>query len=325
MAPDVTVEAKTYLTVLAIGLPGMFLAPTVDMIFRARGDTRTPLLLQLIGVTTNIAGNAAAVFVFRVGILGIAVSTVVSRAVWFLVGLYLLRRGRVGIRLERRSGSYVDLGIWLAVMRLSAPIAARTALFGLIYQFITRIASRFGTAAQNGLGVGIRLEGLCFFVLVGFSMAAGPLVGQNLGAKRPDRAERAAWTAAGMAALSALAFTGLFLLVPRWLMQLLADDGPSIALGSEYLRAVSFSMAFMALEVVLAQAFVGAGDTIPPMVVDVPITASRIPIAWWLAVVLGWGAAGIWWTISGTAVARGVFMALWFARGRWKRSRPDLD
>ncbi|MHC4470523.1 MAG: MATE family efflux transporter [Planctomycetota bacterium] len=325
MAPDVTEEAKTYLTVLALGLPGMFLAPTVDVIFRARGDTRTPLLLQVIGVATNIVGNAAAVFVFDAGILGLSVSTVLSRLVWFLVGLALLRRGRVGIRLERRAGPLVDLGLWATLARIAAPIAARTALFGLIYQFVSRIAAGFGTGVQNGLGVGIRLEGLCFFVLVGFSMAAGPLVGQNLGAKRPDRAERAAWITAGMAAAAALAFTALFLLVPRWLMELLAEDEASIGHGADYLWAVSFSMAFMALEVVLAQAFVGAGDTIPPMVVDVPITASRIPLAWWVATGLGWGPAGIWWVICGTAVARGVFMALWFLRGYWKRSRPDLD
>jgi Na+-driven multidrug efflux pump len=158
---------------------------------------------------------------------------------------------------------------------------------------------------------------------VGFSIAAGPMVGQNLGARRPDRAERAAWITAGMAVVPALVFTVVFLAVPRWLMTLLAEDPGTIEHGADYLRIVSFSMVFMALEVVLAQGFVGAGDTIPPMVVDVPITVSRIPLAAWLASVHGPDA--IWWVICGTAVGRGVFMALWFSRGRWKRSRPDLD
>ena len=126
-------------------------------------------------------------------------------------------------------------------------------------------------------------------------------------------------------AMGVALYTALFLLVPRWLMGLLAEDAASIAYGADYLSAVSWSMAFMAVEVVLAQAFVGAGDTIPPAVVDIPITASRIPLACWLAYGLGWGPAGIWWVICGTAVARGVFMGLWFLKGSWKRSRPDLD
>ena len=80
---------------------------------------------------------------------------------------------------------------------------------------------------------------------------------------------------------------------------------------------------FLNLEVVLAHAFVGAGDTLPPMLIDVPLTALRIPLAWWLGGL--WGVEGVWWTISLTAVARGVGMALWFSRGGWQRSRPDLD
>jgi putative MATE family efflux protein len=303
----------------------MFLAPTVDSIFRARGDTRTPFYLQVIGVGTNVLGNGLAVFHFDAGVTGIACSTVVSRGVWFLIGFWLLRRGQVGLTLSRRPGGWADLPLWRSIVKVSYPVAARTALFGLIYQFVSRIAAGFGTAAQNGLGVGIRLEGLCFFILVGFSMAAGPMVGQNLGARKPDRAERAAWTTVGMSLIPAFVFTGIFLLVPRWLMGLLADDPGSISHGTDYLMIVSFSMAFMAVEVVLAQAFVGAGDTLPPAVVDIPITAMRVPLAWWFASSLRWGAVGIWLVISGTAVARGVCMGLWFRVGHWKRARPDLD
>ena len=97
------------------------------------------------------------------------------------------------------------------------------------------------------------------------------------------------------------------------------------ARDAEYLRIISFCLAFTALEVVLAHSFTGAGDTIPPMLVDVPLTAARIPLSYWMAYDLGWGPKGIWWAICVTAMGRGLFMGLWFLRGKWKRHRPDLD
>lgn len=325
MAEDVAAESISYLRVIFLGLPLMFFPPVLDSIFRARGDARTPLLLHLVSVTMNVAGNALAVFVLDLGTTGIALSTLLSRGVWVIAGLIVIRRGRIGIRLLRRPGKWADLPIWGRIARISAPIAARAFLFGSIYQLVSRITSGFGSEAQNGLGVGIRLEGLCFMIMVGFGMAAGPLVGQNLGAGKPDRAERAAWITAAMACVPAVLFSLLFYFAPHFLMSVMTEDGGSLGHGVDYLRIVSICMVFTALEVVLAQGFVGAGDTLPPAVVDIPITAMRVPLAAWLSSYPEIGVAGIWWTIAGTAIARGVFMALWFKRGKWKRARPDLD
>ncbi len=325
MTDAVAARSDVYLRILFLGMPFLFLFPTVESIFRARGDTRTPVLLQVVAVGTNIVGNALSVKVFHLGIAGIAVSTVLSRLVGVVLGMALLHGGRVGLPLRRRPGPLFDLPLWRRIARVAAPIGIRTTLFGLIYQVIARITSAFGTAAQNGLGVGIRVEGLCFFILVGFGLAAGPVVGQNLGAGRPERAARAAWIAVGMAMVPALLFTGVFLAAPVAFMRFFSQDPDTIRHGAAYLSTVAVCFVFLDLEVVLANAFVGAGDTMPPMLVDVPLTASRIPLAGFLAHDLGWGAQGIWWAISGTAIARGVGMAILFARGRWKRSRPDLD
>ena len=323
MAPDVRAESVVYLRVLFLGMPAMFLFPTVESVFRARGDARTPLLLQVVAVGANVIGNAVAVFGLGAGVAGIAAATVLSRVIGVALGLLLLRGGRTGLDLTRGDGGLVELPVWRRIVLVSAPVAARTLLFGLIYQVVSRITAQFGTAAQNGLGVGIRVEGLCFFILVGFGLSAGPMVGQNLGAGRPERAARAAWTAVGMAMVPSLLFTAVFGLAPEAFMSVFAQDAATIAHGTEYLRIVAVCFVFLNLEVVLAHAFVGAGDTLPPMLIDVPLTALRIPLAWWLGT--RWGVQGVWWTISLTAVARGAGMALWFARGSWQRSRPDLD
>jgi putative MATE family efflux protein len=325
MAPDVAAQARLYLLVFFPGLPALFVFPTVGAIFRARGDARTPLLMQVCAVGTNILGNACVVFLLEGGVAGLAACTVLSRVVGCAIGLALLLRGRVGLSLERRPGPFFDLRLWAKITQVSLPVAVRTAMFGLIYQFITRIASEFGTAVQNGLGVALRVEGMCFFILMGFGMAAGPMVGQNLGAALPARAARAAWQTVAMAMVPSVLFTGVFLLVPRELMGILAADAETAGHGADYLRVISASLVFLNLEVVLAQAFVGAGDTLPPGLIDVPLTAARIPLAYGMAMNMGMGPWGIWWAISLTAIARGALMALWFLRGRWKRVRPDLD
>ncbi len=325
MAADVTAQSNTYLRILFLGLPAMFLFPTIESIFRARGDTRTPLLLQVAAVGTNIVGNYVSVRVLDAGVAGIATSTVLSRVVGIALGLLLLKTGRIGLTLERRDGPFLDARLWLRIIRVAAPIGARTMLFGVIYQIVSGITAAFGTAAQNGLGVGIRVEGLCFFILVGFGLAASPMVGQNLGAGRPERAERAAWITVAMAMVPSLLFTVVFLAVPESFMRVFSQDPDTIRHGTDYLRIVALCFVFLNLEVVLANAFVGAGDTMPPMLVDVPLTALRIPLAWGLAHSLGWGPAGVWWAISATAIARGIGLSVLFARGRWKRLRPDLD
>jgi len=325
LADAVAVESNRYLGILFLGLPAMFLFPTVESIFRARGDTRTPLLLQVCAVSTNIAGNATAVFVLHAGVAGLASATVLSRVVGSLLGLWLLRRGRVGLTLARRPGRLVDTALWRKIVLVSAPLGVRTMLFGLIYQVIARIAAPFGTAVQNGLAVGIRVEGLCFFILMGFGLAAGPLVGQNLGARLPERAERAAWTTVGMGLVPAAFFTIFFGFGSTLLIGFFTKDAATAVHGAAYLRVVAACLLFLALEVILAQAFIGAGDTVPPTLIDIPITAMRLPVAYGLAHALAWGPVGIWWAITGTAIARGVVMSLWFLRGRWKRLRPDLD
>ncbi|MFV1957842.1 MAG: MATE family efflux transporter, partial [Planctomycetota bacterium] len=270
-------------------------------------------------------GNAAAVIWLDLGVAGIAGATILSRFVGTALALFLLKRGRVGLSLERRDGPLFDLALWRRMALLAAPVGARTMLFGIVYLVVTGITAHYGTAAQNGLAVGIRVEGICFFVLVGFGLAVGPIVGQNLGAGHPTRAARAAWITVVLALAPSLFFTALFLFAPFWFMSIFARDAATIAHGTAYLRIVAVSFVFLDLEVVLANAFVGAGDTLPPMLVDVPLTALRIPLALLTTDVLGWGPEGIWWTISGTAIARGIGMTLLFLRGRWKRARPDLD
>ncbi|MGH7162610.1 MAG: MATE family efflux transporter, partial [Planctomycetota bacterium] len=155
----------------------------------------------------------------------------------------------------------------------------------------------------------------------GCAAAAAVIVGQCLGARDPLRAHAGAWTAVRLAVWLAGAWGLLLFLLPFDAVDLLSPDARTTAHAVDYFSITACSFAFMAVELVLEGAFSGAGDTLPPMLLGLPLTLLRIPAAILLARTAGWGVAGVFWAITWTSVARGLLLALWFARGRWVRGR----
>ena len=204
----------------------------------------------------------------------------------------------------------------VALARVGLPTALTGITFSLIYVALTRVTTQFGTPALAALGLGHRIESWLYTIGLGFGAAAAAIVGQNLGAGRPDRAEHAGWTTLWYATIPALGGALAALLIPEQLAGLFTNDPAVVAVAVRYLRISAIAELTVCAEIVLEGALGGAGHTIPPMLTSTTLTALRIPLAWWAA--SRWGADGIWWTISLTAVARGIAMiALWRAGG-WK-------
>lgn len=203
-----------------------------------------------------------------------------------------------------------------AIARIGLPTAATGVLFSVIYVVLTRTTTQFGTPALAALGVGHRVESWAYMVGVGFGAAAAAIVGQNVGAGRTDRAERAGWLTVGYAtAVGGVASVCMFVFATP-LAAVFTDDPAVVRESASYLRIATLSTVFTGAEVVLEGALGGAGATLPPMLTSTALTALRIPLAAWLAP--RYGTAGIWWTISLTAVARGLAMMLLWRAGRWK-------
>jgi len=247
----------------------------------------------------------------RIGIAGAAVATIGTRGAAFVLGLVLAARRGI-VRLGRIRPSFV----W-AVFRVGLPTAITGATFSLIYVVLTRTTTRFGTPALAALGIGHRVESWLFMIGVGFGAATAAIVGQNLGAGRTDRAERAAWMATGFCTILGVVAFALELGIPRQFASLFTSDPAVIREAVKYLRIASISQLAVCAEIVLEGALGGAGETVPPMLSSTAITASRIPLAAWAAD--RWGSAGIWSVISLTALGRGVAMAALWRAGRWKR------
>jgi putative MATE family efflux protein len=247
----------------------------------------------------------------KLGIAGAAIATIGTRGAAFVMGVWIAaRRGLI------RLGRVRLTSIW-SVCRVGLPTAVTGVTFSLIYIFLTRTTTRFGTPALAALGIGHRVESWLFMTGVGFGAATAAIVGQNIGAGRPDRAARAGWMATGYCTLLGVVACALELAFPRQFASLFTTEPAVIAEAVRYLRIAAMSQLAVCAEIVLEGALGGAGDTVPPMLTSTALTAVRVPLAAWAAT--RWGSAGIWWVISLTAIGRGVAMVVLWRGGGWKR------
>lgn len=312
--PEVTALGRSYLQVYFLGAPLIYGYFAVDAAFRAAGDTRTPFALLLVSTACTLALDPILILGLggapRLGIVGAAIALVLTRGGAFAAGITLLAR-RGLMRVGRVTGRTVA-----AIARIGLPTALTGIMFSLIYVALTRTTTRFGTPALAALGLGHRVESWLYTIGVGFGAAAAAIVGQNLGAGRVDRAERAGWLTLGFATGPALIAAAAALWIPDRLAGLFTADPAVIDVAARYLRIGALADLTVCAEIVLEGALGGAGHTVPPMLTSTSLTLIRIPLAWWAA--NRWGVDGIWWTISLTAAARGIAMVLLWRAGGWK-------
>ena len=314
--PEVSALGMRYLGTYFFGAPLIFGFFAVDAAFRAAGDTRTSFLLLSASVAVTLVLDPILIVgwgpVPALGMSGAAIATIATRGVAFGLGLAIV--GRRGVLKFGRP----DWRILVTISRIGLPTAVTGVVFSLIYVLVTRTATQFGTPALAALGIGHRVESWLFMIGVGFGAATAAIVGQNLGAGRTDRAERAGWISVGFCTAFGVVASIMELVAPEWFASIFSDDPAVIAEAAKYLRIAAISQLGICAEIVLEGALGGAGYTMMPMVASTAITASRIPVAAWAAA--RYGSAGLWWTIAITAMLRAVAMMLIWRSGRWKAS-----
>ena len=312
---EVSALGKQYLGTYLIGLPLIYGFFAVDATFRASGDTRTPLWLLATSVGVTLVIDPLMILGLagfpKLGIAGAAIATVCARGIVFVLGCIIAARRNL-VRIGR-----VGTDSILAVCRIGLPTAVTGIVFSIIYVGIARIATPFGTPALAALGIGHRVESWLFMIGVGFGAATAAIVGQNLGAGRPDRAARAGWLAAGYCSVLGIASFLAQVIAPSALAGIFSTDPDVIREAAGYLRIAAISQLAVSLEMVLEGALGGAGDTVPPMLASTTLSVLRIPLAAFAAT--RWGVAGIWWVISLTACGRAIALVLLWRSGRWRR------
>ncbi len=309
---EVTLAGLAYLRIVLAGMPAYFLFAWIAATFRAVGDARTPLALLGIAAAVNVALDPLLIFgpgpLPRLETAGAALATVASWVVAVAAGWVWL--GRLGLRPTPASLLRPPRETLRALL-VGLPIGLEGALFSLIYIVLTRITTTFGTPAVAALGVGHKLEVLNYFVCAGMGAAATTLVGQSLGAGQVRRARRAGWRTLFLTILPVGLVTAVLVAFPERAVGAFIGSPEVIAAGSLYVLLVGLSQPFMAAEVVMLGAFAGAHRTVVPALVQIALTAARIPVALWL-VGRGWDVTAVWAAIAGTTVVKGTILGVLF-------------
>jgi putative MATE family efflux protein len=322
---EVTLTGVKYLRIIFLGAPFFFLIDTLAGVFRASGDTRTPLKVAVVVFGLNIILDPFIIFGWgpfpRLETAGAAIATVCSQFIGVVLFKRYIDKGKLPFSLRLKLRSKIALQTVYRIVKIGIPTSVAGIVFSVVYLFLNKITALFGTEAIAALGIGNRAESISYLTCFGFSMAAATLVGQNLGADKPERAEKSAWRTVLIVVLITGFISAMFISFPRYISAFFISDERVIEIAIVYLRILGISQIFMGIEAVLEGAFSGAGNTFPPMVVSVPGSVLRIPIAYLLAMKLGLGVAGIWWALTLTTVVKGIVIALWFKLGRWKKKR----
>jgi putative MATE family efflux protein len=312
---------RALLRVLCWGFVTMTVTSSLSAVFRGLGDTRTPMIVSATTLVLNAALAPVLMFglgpVPRLGLPGAAWATVIASAFGAAVLAWALAQKETGLVRKGPSASEIR-----RIAAIGFPQAVSNVGFSLVYVLLGDVLASFGPAAIAGLGIGHRVESASYQVCLGFGTAAATLVGQNLGAGDRRRAAAAAHRAARLAAAAMIPFMIVFVLAPRAVVGIWAHDPATLANGAGYLLAAGAVLIGMSLEVVYESAFAGAGDTMPAMVVVLPLTVLRIPVAAWLAANTQLGISAIWWAIAATTAAKGLLLWVLFA-ARTKVARDD--
>ncbi len=314
--------SSTYLRIVSVALivaPLMYLG---NASLRGAGDTQTPLRIMMVVNVVNIAVAVTAINglfgVPRMGVAGSALGAATAQVVGGVLVAAVLLRGRGQIRLQV-NGLRPDWDVIRRIMRVGLPTGVENLLFRIGNMAYVTVLASLGVEAYAANQVAINAWSLSFMPGFGFAVAATTLVGQSLGAKEPERAEQCGYASFRMGA-ALMAVIGLtFVLFPGQIMGFFTNDAEVIMHGTMPLRVMGLAQPFLAAAMIFAGALRGAGDTRFPMVITAgAIWLIRLPLAYVLGVMLGWGLMGAWTAMSLDMIVRGAFNFLRFRGGRWK-------
>ena len=294
----------------------------VNAVFRGAGDVAIAMRTLWIANWINIILGPCLIFGLgpfpRLGIVGAAIATNIGRGTGALIALTRLFRGggRINIRREHLR---LEPAVMARLIRLSATGTFQVFIGMASWIGLVRIISSFGSNAVAGYTIGIRVILFALLPSWGMANAAATMVGQALGAKNPERAERAVWRA-GFYNMIFLGGVGLVFVLFAPQIIAIYSPAPDVAqYGIDCLRIVAYGFVFYAYGMVLGQSFNGAGDTWTPTILNLFVFwLWEIPLAYVLSVVFGMGPRGVFFAITIAFSTLAVASALVFRRGKWK-------
>jgi putative MATE family efflux protein len=321
-SPATVAIGAHYPRIMLGGSVTVLLLFVINAAFRGAGDAAISMRTLWLANGINIVLGPLLIFGWgpfpRLGVTGAAVATTIGRGVGVLFQVRALARGR-GRLAVKRAHLRIDGETLRTILRLSRSATLQTFIGMASWIFLVRIVSRFGSNVLAGYGIAFRVVMFALLPSWGLGNAAATLVGQNLGARRPDRAEQAVWRAAfyNFVFLGGVGLA-LVLFSPQ-VVGLFSADAEVVANGARCLRIVSAGFLFYAYGMVVTQAFNGAGDTRTPTWINlVCFWVWEIPMAYLLSGPLGLGPTGVFIAVATAFSLVAVLGVVLFRRGRWK-------
>jgi putative MATE family efflux protein len=321
---DVVASGAAWLRIVSLSFPFIALVLVGNAAMRGAGDMRASLLVMAVVNTVNIALawslTRGAFGLPRLGVVGTGIATASGQTVGGLMVLALMRRGRAGIKLQFGLLARPHWGRLGRMMKVGLPAGAEQLMLQLALINMAAIVTRFGTAAYAAHTVTIRVSALSYLPGWGFSVAATTMVGQELGARRPDRARAAALAAMRMA-LGVMVLMGLVLFAfPGAILRFFTSDAAVINAGLPLMRLSATAQPVIAAAFVFAGALRGAGDTRAAMFITIlSVWGVRLVLTYLLGVVMGLGVIGVWVGFNADWLFRAVLFWLRFRSGQWRK------
>ena len=324
-SPDVIAGGAAFTRVMLGGNASVVLLFLVNAIFRGAGDAAIAMRVLWLANILNIVLGPLLIFGVgpfpRLGVAGAAVATTIGRGTGAAFALWRLFQPGRHIQV-RREHVHVDTALMGRLIRLSGSGTLQVFIGTASWIGLIRILSLFGSAAIAGYTIAIRIILFALFPSWGLGNAAATMVGQALGAGKPERAEHAVW----MASFYNLCFLGtvgiVFVSLAEPIARLFTQDPAVLPLATDGLRIVALGFPLYAYGMVVNQSFNGAGDTWTPTYLNLFVFwFFELPTAYFIAVRLGAGPAGVYWAITLAFSLLAVVSALLFKRGRWKTQK----
>ena len=321
-SPEIVSNFSGYTRIMLGGNVVIMMLFIINAIFRSAGDAVVAMRVLWVGNIINIILDPCLIFGLgpfpELGVQGAAVATTTGRGIAVLYQLWLLFFGRKRIRISLRHIGF-NFRIISRLIKISLGSIGQNLIGTSSWIALVRIISVFGSDIVAGYTIAIRIVSFTLLPSWGISNAASTLVGQNLGAKKPERAERSVMIT-GWVNMILLGIVGIILVAfPGTFIRFFIDDEIVVASGIECLRIVSIGYIAYGFGMVLVNSFNGAGDTTTPLKINVfAFWMIEIPLAWILSVKSGMNEQGVFWAIVIAETTMTVTAYLVFRRGKWK-------
>ena len=319
---DVLFIGSQYLGIAVISLAFMFICLANAQALRGAGDTRTPLAISSLINSTNVVLNY--IFIFGklgfapMGVKGAALGTVLAFILGSIAYAVLLWKSKLKLHISIRE-FFPNISLFRKILNIGTPAALEQFVIQLGFLAFTVIITSFGTDSIAAHQIGLRIQSFSFMPGLGFAVAATALVGQNLGAKKPEEAEKSGWEACRLAIFLMVGVAVFIFIFAADIAEIFVSEKNVIDKAVMSIRILAFAEPAIAVHFTIAGALRGAGDTKWPLYASTAgLYGFRLPLAYFLGYTVGAGVVGAWIAMSIEYCVRSFFVSLRFKRGEWK-------